>query len=342
MRRRATSTSAGTHAQVCRAADNKLLMRRFLIPLALTLLAALMVPSSGWASPLPGLLTNQNVRHPFQVRPAVVGYTGDGTGFLGGFGGGGKHHWGHMTWLTWTAYEATGTGALWGDDCEPDCAQGTFSPVSVKVRAFAPHGGHFTRLKLMYDRDGNAVLDERGTQHYRSQYAPGGGYWEYFIVRHTEKPVSKTVSPGPTTEEPSNKPETGPFDSTLTVHDANGNALAVYTGIFGKEGEYAPEYEEPKTGEHFVAIYLSLTNRSSSTISGDADGSTTVIGSNHNAYQTNFESLAGSCTNFSSGVFSLLSGETENGCVLFELPGGVTVQTIQFGLGLPPEALWNG
>jgi hypothetical protein len=153
--------------------------------------------------------------------------------------------------------------------------------------------------------------------------------------------VSETASPSPPTEEPSDKPETGAFDSTLTVHDANGNSLGVYAGIFGNEGEYAPEYEEPKAGEHFVAIHLSLTNHSASTISGDADGSTTVIGSNHDAYQTNFESLTGSCTNFSSGAFSLLPGETENGCVLLELPGGVTVQRIQFGLGLTPEAEWS-
>jgi hypothetical protein len=128
-----------------------------------------------------GLLNNQDGQ--FRVRPAVVGYAGDGTGLLGGFDGNGRGHFGHMTWLTWTASVATGSGALWGDNCEPDCAQGTFSAVPVMVRAFAPHDGHFTRLTLRYEKDGTKHTDEREVRHSASER-----YYEYFILREVEEP----------------------------------------------------------------------------------------------------------------------------------------------------------
>jgi hypothetical protein len=151
--------------------------------------AAMMFPTAAWGSHLPGVLSNTSVRHPFLVRPAVVSYTGDGTGFLGGFDGQGRNHFGRMTWLTWTTQVATGSGALWGDNCEPNCARGTFSPVPVKVRAFAPHGGHFTRLTLRYEREGEKFIDERGVKFYNSVVAGQHGYYEYFIVREVHEYV---------------------------------------------------------------------------------------------------------------------------------------------------------
>jgi hypothetical protein len=140
----------------------------------------LALPSAGQAAQLPGLLTGQNARHPFQVRPAVVGYTGDGTGFLGGFDGTGRgsDQFGHLTWLSWTTTIATGSGAVWVNSCEPNCAQGSFSPIAAKVRAFAPRRGHFTRLTLRYEDEGKAIVDERGVRH----FAGSPGFYSYFIV----------------------------------------------------------------------------------------------------------------------------------------------------------------
>jgi hypothetical protein len=134
---------------------------------------------------LPGLLTHQSAHHPFQVRPAVVGFTGDGSAFLGGFDGGtAADHFGHMSWSSWTATVAVGTGAVWIDDCEPSCAGGTYAPSAVSVRAFAPHEGHFTRMTLRFDYHGEAIVEELGVHLLRaSPHVPG--FYEYFIVRHT-------------------------------------------------------------------------------------------------------------------------------------------------------------
>jgi hypothetical protein len=135
-----------------------------------------------------GLLTGEDGQ--FRVRPAVVGLSGDGTGFLGGFDGHGESHPGHvnlhpghMTWLTWTSHAATGSGALWVDDGIPNEAEGTFSAVPVKVRAFAPHDGHFTRLTLRYEKDGAKFTDEREVR------PVAGGNYGFFILREVEEPA---------------------------------------------------------------------------------------------------------------------------------------------------------
>jgi hypothetical protein len=149
------------------------------LPVIVALLALMILPAAASASPFPSLLTNESARHDFQVRPAVVGYTGDSTNFLGGFDGRGASNFGHMTWLTWTRSVASGSGAVWLNDCEPSCAQGRFSPIAVRVRAFAPREGHFTRMTLRYDEDGKAIVDERGLRH-----LPGSpGSYTYFIVK---------------------------------------------------------------------------------------------------------------------------------------------------------------
>lgn len=150
---------------------------------------ALALPGASWAARLPGLLTHQSVSHPFQVRPAVVGYTGDGSAFLGGFDGGTtSDHFGHMSWTSWTATVATGSGAVWIDGCEPDCAQGSYSPSAVGVRAFAPREGHFTRMTLRFDYRGEAVVEELGVHLLRaSPHVPG--FYEYFIVHHAATPL---------------------------------------------------------------------------------------------------------------------------------------------------------
>jgi hypothetical protein len=146
-------------------------------------LAVLALPAASSATTLPGLLTSTTDH--FVVRPAVIGYTGDGTGYIGGLDGrgrnAGRNDFGHIAWLTWSKQAATGTGALWSDDGIPNDAEGTFSSVPVKLRAFAPQDGHFTRLTLRYTENGETFIVERGVKFYNS--VSGHRYYQYFIVR---------------------------------------------------------------------------------------------------------------------------------------------------------------
>ncbi|HEY3725932.1 MAG TPA: hypothetical protein VGL51_02085 [Solirubrobacteraceae bacterium] len=125
---------------------------------------------------LPLLPTDVSTRHNLQVRPFVIGYTGDGSGFLGGFDGQGvRLHFGRMRWTQWNRTQATGHGAVWLDDCMPDCAGGTFHPYRVTVYATQVQANVFRRLTLRYRYQGKRVVDRRKVVH-------AGRDWYYGLV----------------------------------------------------------------------------------------------------------------------------------------------------------------
>ena len=152
-------------------------MARRIIVFAVLVLALL--PATALA--LPGVLTQIGHGSLFTVRPAQIVYTGDGSGVLGGFSGRGPYpRFGRLSWSMWNRDQALGSGAVWLDACEPDCATGTFNPYAVKVHAFDPRAGHFTRLTLRFDYEGREVIDRRGV----SKLGPSYGY---YIIGTTRK-----------------------------------------------------------------------------------------------------------------------------------------------------------
>jgi hypothetical protein len=166
---------------------------------ALTAAAAALAPmaaagaSPGTSAGLPRMLVNQAAtRHRFQVRPTVVGFTGDGSAFLGGpEGGSTSDHFGRMTWTSWTSTVATGTGDVWIDGCEPSCAAGKYTPNAVTVRASAPRAGHFTRMTLRFDYDGEAIVEELGVKLFRAS-PHVQGFFEYVIVHQAASKLPAT------------------------------------------------------------------------------------------------------------------------------------------------------
>jgi hypothetical protein len=135
-------------------------MRRRIIALAVCL--AVVASGAADAASLPGVLTQIGRGPTFAVRPAQIIYTGDGSGVLGGYSGSGPNpHFGRLSWTLWNRHQAVGHGAVWLDDCEPNCAEGTFHPYPVRVHAFGVQRGHFTHLTLRYDFEGKEVIDRR-------------------------------------------------------------------------------------------------------------------------------------------------------------------------------------
>ena len=160
--------------------------------LALALALVALFPAAGGAAGLPGLLTGTGSKTPFAVRPAAIYYTGDSTGVLGGFDGNGRYpNYGHLNWSSWTQTAALGSGAVWLDNCTPNCAQGTFSPYAVTVEATAPEAGHFTRLTLHYAFQGNQVTDIRGVE-------KSGSFYTYVTVGFVVTPSSPPSPPADT------------------------------------------------------------------------------------------------------------------------------------------------
>jgi hypothetical protein len=133
---------------------------------------AALLPASASATGLPTLLTQIGRGNQFLVRPAQIVYTGDGSGVLGGFTGRGPYpRFGRLRWSSWNGQQAVGSGAVWLDDCSPNCAQGTFHPYAVRVHAFDPQAGHFARLTLRYTYEGKEVIDRRALSKYGSHYS---------------------------------------------------------------------------------------------------------------------------------------------------------------------------
>ena len=119
---------------------------------------------------LPSLLVNAGPRGAsrWQVRPAGILFTGDGSGRLVGAGGTEVAHPGHVTWRSWTETLALGSGLIWSTNN----FSRTIAKVSATARAFRPVDGHFTRLTLRSTYDGTTDVVTLRIQR-------DGHYWQY-------------------------------------------------------------------------------------------------------------------------------------------------------------------
>jgi hypothetical protein len=143
-------------------------------------IAVLMVGSmpAAAATGIPKVLTQETPA--FQIRPAVISYTGDGTGVVGGLDGTSVRHLGHLRWTTYNAHLGVAVGRVWLDGCSPDCADGRFTPSRVRVRVSSPTHGHFRLLTLTYRYGGRRYVDRRVAKWYAGLDGVPG-YWNYAI-----------------------------------------------------------------------------------------------------------------------------------------------------------------
>jgi len=129
-----------------------------------------------------------------------------------------------------------------------------------------------------------------------------------------------------------------------SVHDFYDNPLAVTASQVVDPATAAPGSGLADSGYRFVAIQVTLANSGSEEITGDANTSMTVTGSDGVTYTADFGSVSG-CTNFQygSGLFDVPSDDSVSGCVVFELPTAISVQSISFSLaqGYLDTAEWS-
>jgi hypothetical protein len=123
----------------------------------------------------------------------------------------------------------------------------------------------------------------------------------------------------------------GPLQTTADVVNFSGNPLAVtMTQIV--DPAIGVSGDTPNSGYRFVAVEMTLQNEGNATITDDANVDVTVIGTDSQAYTADFDSVT-ECTNFSFGDYTLLAGNSESGCVVYQLPTAVNVKAIQFAFG---------
>jgi hypothetical protein len=96
------------------------------------------------AAALPGLATDWAIDPPqFAVKPSTINTSADGTGALSG-----------ITWTSWTASGAEGSGSIRLDNGVPNMAQGTVANVPVSIGLSDPVKGDFTVMTAT-DHAGN-------------------------------------------------------------------------------------------------------------------------------------------------------------------------------------------
>jgi hypothetical protein len=166
--------------------DNANRRRRVIKALApLVLLAAIVVAPDASASntlPVsPTFLSATTAYGGLQVKPATITYTGDGTGLFAGANV--RDRQSGIDWTKWTSDLALSTGFNQLNNCEPDCADGTFSGYPVKIEMWRPQTLHgtlvFTRMTIFYKHNHPSGAQSHYTFTDTYTGGIGGGYgWE--------------------------------------------------------------------------------------------------------------------------------------------------------------------
>jgi hypothetical protein len=149
-----------------------------------------------------------------------------------------------------------------------------------------------------------------------------------------------TQAPASTPAAPASPANTGPLGSQYQVTNSDGTAYTV-TATSIQDPASLTQYESLKTyTDHMIAVQLTITGNAGQA-SDDVNSDMTVIGSDGQVYQPSYnDTTAG--TNFDSGEFRVGPGQMVRGVVNFELPHGVTVQSLQWSPGLDgPTATWT-
>jgi hypothetical protein len=114
------------------------------------------------------------------VKPRVITYTGDDSGFFAGKGKPGYHPNSPLHWRTWSRTRALATGADWLSNCVPSCGGGFRTPFPVRLNLYRPRrdGGYavFTRMRMTYTNNRPAHATRRSYV-FRLGYGSGVFMW---------------------------------------------------------------------------------------------------------------------------------------------------------------------
>ena len=149
----------------------------------------------------------------------------------------------------------------------------------------------------------------------------------------TTKPTTTTTAPTTTTTTPPTTTTTRPpsafVGSTLSFQDDSGVPYTVTLTQVIDPAQGADEFTTPNPGDRFIGAMFTITDTGNGATSDDANGDATVVGTDDQTYQADFDSLA-ECTNFNDGEYQLNPGESATGCVTFQLPIGVSVSKVEW------------
>jgi hypothetical protein len=157
--------------------------------------------------------------------------------------------------------------------------------------------------------------------------AIGGGGTSPTVTTTSTSATTTSSSSSNKSESSSTAPTTAHVGSTVDVGGSNGLAVTLNSVIDPASG--ADQYTTPNAGYRFVAADVKIVNNGKAAFSDDANSDITIVGSDNQTYQADFDSVS-ECTNFNSGQYTLAPGESTTGCVVFQLPNAVKTAKVEF------------
>jgi Domain of unknown function (DUF4352) len=136
----------------------------------------------------------------------------------------------------------------------------------------------------------------------------------------TTKPKTTTTKPAP------KQPWIG---STLMVENQNKQYEAVTLQAVVDPATPDNSFDAPPAGQRVISVQIQIKNTSKGTDTDDANNNLTIIGANKQSYEAGFATING-CTNFEHGQYTLTQGQTEVGCVTFDVPTTVAIGKIRW------------
>jgi hypothetical protein len=123
---------------------------------------------------------------------------------------------------------------------------------------------------------------------------------------------------------------------TVDIGGSNGLAVTLLKVIDPAQGA-DQQFNTPDAGKRFVGVDVKIANNNSSAYHDNANTDMIVIGSDNQTYTADYFDSVSECTDFNSGEYTLAGSESATGCVVFQVPTGVSVAKVQFtsneGLG---------
>ncbi len=136
--------------------------------------------------------------------------------------------------------------------------------------------------------------------------------------------VATTPTKATTASTSTTKPGEAHVGATLSLSGSGGakadvTLTQVINPATGADGPPTDDQGNPN-GDSYVATLLTIKDTGTSALQGDANGDSTLIGSNNQSYTADFDDV-NECTNFNSGSYQLGVGESATGCVVFGAAG---------------------
>jgi Domain of unknown function (DUF4352) len=122
-------------------------------------------------------------------------------------------------------------------------------------------------------------------------------------------------------------PTTAKVGDTINIGGNQGLAVTLLKITDPAQG--ADQYTTADAGKRFIAVSVKIINNGTSSFQDDANSNITLIGSDNQSYTFDSSNVSG-CTNFSYGTYTLATGASATGCVVFQVPNGVSTSKIQF------------